>query len=152
MLIESEKRGVFEEMLIIVSALSAMDVRERPQGKEERADERQAQFLDERSDFGVFLNLWRGIGEFREGGKLKSNQLRKWCERNFISYRRVREWLGVYAELRRSFKKAEAGKLAAHVFFRTCSFVAAQQGLQKLPAAHFLFFAPARSRRRQTGS
>jgi len=112
MLIESEKRGVFEEMLIIVSALSAMDVRERPQGKEERADERQAQFLDERSDFGVFLNLWRGIGEFREGGKLKSNQLRKWCERNFISYRRVREWLGVYAELRRSFKKAEAGELA----------------------------------------
>ncbi len=124
MLIESEKRGVFEEMLIIVSALSAMDVRERPQGKEERADERQAQFLDERSDFGVFLNLWRGIGEFREGGKLKSNQLRKWCERNFISYRRVREWLGVYAELRRSFQKEEGesgrGLPRRVMFMRRC--------------------------------
>ncbi|MDB4274432.1 ATP-dependent RNA helicase HrpA [Akkermansiaceae bacterium] len=111
MLIESEKRGVFEETLIIVSALSAMDVRERPRGKEERADEAQLKFLDERSDFGVFLNLWRGIGEFREGKKIRSNQLRKWCEKNFISYRRVREWLGVNAEIRRSLRsKGQAEK------------------------------------------
>ena len=117
MLIESERRGVFEEALIIVSALSAMDVRERPRGKEERADEAQAKFLDERSDFGVFLNLWRGIGEFREGRKVRSNQLRKWCEKNFLSYRRVREWLGVNGEIRRSFerggKKVRGGETEA---------------------------------------
>lgn len=108
MLIESEKRGVFEEVLIIVSGLSAMDVRERPQGKEERADERQKEFLDLKSDFGVFLNLWRGVQEFRgENGKLKSNQLRRWCEKHFLSYRRVREWLGIYSELRRAFRKKD---------------------------------------------
>ena len=106
MLVESERRGVFEEVLIIVSGLSAMDVRERPQGKEERADERQKEFLDQKSDFGVFLNLWKGIQDFRgERGKLKSNQLRKWCEKHFLSYRRVREWLGINSELRRSFQK-----------------------------------------------
>jgi ATP-dependent helicase HrpA len=110
MLVESERRGVFEEVLIIVSGLSAMDVRERPQGKEERADERQKEFLDQRSDFGVFLNLWKGIQDFRgERGKLKSNQLRRWCEKHFLSYRRVREWLGINSELRRSFQK-EGGK------------------------------------------
>ncbi len=106
MLVESERRGVFEEVLIIVSGLSAMDVRERPQGKEERADERQKEFLDQKSDFGVFLNLWNGIQEFRgDNGKLKSNQLRRWCEKHFLSYRRVREWLGINSELRRSFRK-----------------------------------------------
>lgn len=106
MLVESERRGVFEEVLIIVSGLSAMDVRERPQGKEERADERQQVFVDQKSDFGVFLNLWNGIQEFRgETGKLRSNQMRRWCEKHFLSYRRVREWLGIYAELRRSFRK-----------------------------------------------
>jgi len=110
MLVESERRGVFEEVLIIVSGLSAMDVRERPQGKEERADERQKEFLDQKSDFGVFLNLWKGIQDFRgERGKLKSNQLRRWCEKHFLSYRRVREWLGINSELRRSFQK-EGGK------------------------------------------
>ena len=106
MLIESEKRGVFEEVLIIVSGLSAMDVRERPQGKEERADERQKEFLDQKSDFGVFLNLWKGIQSFRgENGKLKSNQVRRWCEKHFLSYRRVREWLEISRELRRAFRK-----------------------------------------------
>lgn len=106
MLVESERRGVFEEVLIIVSGLSAMDVRERPQGKEERADERQKEFLDQKSDFGVFLNLWKAIREFRsETGKLKSNQVRRWCEKHFLSYRRVREWLGIHSELRRSFRK-----------------------------------------------
>ena len=107
MLIESEKRGVFPETLIIVSGLSALDVRERPQGKEEKADEVQKKFLDQKSDFGVFLNLWNGVQEFRgESGKLRSNQLRRWCEKHFLSYRRVREWLGVWSELHRCFQKS----------------------------------------------
>ena len=107
MLVESDLRGVFEEVLIIVSGLSAMDVRERPQGKEEKADLMQRPFLDEKSDFGVFLNLWDGIQKFRgEGGKKwQSNQLRRWCEKHFLSDRRVREWMGIHSELRRSFKR-----------------------------------------------
>ncbi len=99
MLMESEVRGVFEEVLIIVSGLSAMDVRERPQGKEEKADQAQQQFLDQKSDFGVFLNLWKITQE------LKGNQLRRYCEKHFLSNRRMREWVGIHAELRRAFKK-----------------------------------------------
>ena len=107
MLIESERRGVFGEVLIIVSGLSAMDIRERPQGKEEKADQAQLCFIDQKSDFGVFLNLWKGIHDFKgENGKLKANQLRRWCEKHFLSHRRVREWLGIYVELKRSFKKS----------------------------------------------
>lgn len=121
MLIESEERGVFPELLIIVSGLSAMDIRERPQGKEEKADTAQKEFLDQKSDFGVFLNLWQGINAFRnDRGKLASNQVRRWCEKHFLSYRRVREWLGVFSELKRSFIKSGSDgkeiKTAADVY------------------------------------
>ena len=106
MLIESEKRDVFEEMLIIVSGLSIMDVRERPQEVAEAADQAHKKFLDEQSDFGVLLNLWKAAGEFRdEKGRWRSNQMRKWCVRNFINYRRVREWDQVMRELRMMFQR-----------------------------------------------
>ncbi|MEN8756815.1 MAG: ATP-dependent RNA helicase HrpA [Akkermansiaceae bacterium] len=106
MLIEAESRGVVHEMLIIVSGLSVMDPRERPQEKKDAADQAQQKFLDQQSDFGVFLNLWKAIGEFRkEKGGFASNQLRKFCEKNYLNFRRVREWDGVHRELRQSLKK-----------------------------------------------
>ncbi|MGC6426947.1 MAG: ATP-dependent RNA helicase HrpA [Akkermansiaceae bacterium] len=111
MLIEAESRGVFSEMLIIVSGLSVMDPRERPQEKAEAADQAQQKFLDQQSDFGVFLNLWKAVGDFRKGGKrFQSNQLRKFCVKNFLNFRRVREWDSVHAELKRAFKAKEKKK------------------------------------------
>ncbi|MGE9267224.1 MAG: ATP-dependent RNA helicase HrpA, partial [Verrucomicrobiales bacterium] len=129
MLIEAERREVFEEMLIIVSGLSVMDVRERPQEVADKADAAQAKFLDQQSDFGVYLNLWKGVQEFacpasprppEEGngtpvprkGKIRANQLRKWCVKHFLNYRRVREWLQVAEELRRLMRKKGKSKAA----------------------------------------
>lgn len=112
MLVEGEHRGVLQEMLIIVSGLSVMDPRERPQEKKESADQAQQKFLDDQSDFGVFLNLWKAVGEFRkEKGGFTSNQLRKFCERNYLNFRRVREWDGVHRELRNAMRqKNKKGK------------------------------------------
>ena len=100
MLIEGWRREVFEEVLIIVSGLAVMDVRERPQNKEQVADQKQRVFLDEKSDFGVFLNLWSALGEFRsEKGRMQGNKLRRFCKEFFLNYRRVMEWGSVYREL-----------------------------------------------------
>ena len=108
MLIEAEERGVFSEMLIIVSGLSVMDPRERPQEKKDAADQAQQKFLDQQSDFGVYLNLWKAVGEFRKDGKrFQSNQLRKFCGKSFLNFRRILEWASVHSELRRAFKPKE---------------------------------------------
>lgn len=108
MLIEAEARGVLREMLIVVSGLSVMDVRERPQEKADAADQAHQKFLDQQSDFGVLLNLWNAAGDFRnDKGRFHSNQLRKFCVKNYLNFRRVREWDGVHSELRRSLKGKE---------------------------------------------
>ena len=115
MLIEAEGRGVFGEMLIIVSGLSVMDPRERPQEKKDAADQAQAKFLDQQSDFGVYLNLWKAVGEFRkEGKRFQSNQLRKFCLKNYLNFRRVREWDSVYGELKRSFRGKNVQRSASN--------------------------------------
>jgi ATP-dependent helicase HrpA len=108
-LVEGEKRGVLAEMLVIVGGLSVMDVRERPEGKEDAANQAQAKFRDPRSDFISLLRIWNSASKVRgEKGRFRANQLRKWCQKNYCNYRRIMEWDQVVGEIARSFsKKAE---------------------------------------------
>ena len=46
------------EILIIASALSVQDPRERPLDRQEAADAAHKRFADERSDFLAFLKIW----------------------------------------------------------------------------------------------
>lgn len=85
------------EIMIIVSALSANDPRERPLDAQQKADAAHARFQDEHSDFLFFLNLWRFYQE--QAKKLSQNRLRKLCQQNFISYIRMREWAEVRKQL-----------------------------------------------------
>ena len=102
MLLEARDRKVLGEVLIIVAGLSVMDVRERPPEKESKADEMHAAFEDPDSDFVSLLNIWHALLEFRKDDRRwHRNQLRRFCERKFLSMRRIMEWDQVARELGR---------------------------------------------------
>ncbi|NQX88971.1 MAG: ATP-dependent RNA helicase HrpA [Halioglobus sp.] len=98
MILESESRGCLEEVLIVSSALAAQDPRERPADRRQQADAMHARFHHPRSDFLARLNLWRYFEELRQS--LSQNQLRKRCQREFLSFLRMREWRDIHTQLR----------------------------------------------------
>ncbi len=102
MLIAGGDEQALEETLTITAALSIQDPRERPHEQRAAADEKHAQWRDERSDFTALLNLWMHFLIQRD--KLSNRQLRQWCRDNFLSYMRLREWSDTRRQL------AELGK------------------------------------------
>lgn len=99
MLMEADKLGCLEEMVIIVSALTVTDPRERPQEKAKEADAAQAVFKDNFSDFVSLLNIWNKCQEALENTR-NSSKLRKFCSRHFISFKRMREWMDLSDQIR----------------------------------------------------
>jgi len=97
MLLAADAPGCVSEMLIIVSALSAQDPRERPLDAQEKADAAHERFRDERSDFMTILNIWQFYHEHVK--QLTRNQLHKLCQQNFLSYVRIREWKEVHKQM-----------------------------------------------------
>ena len=97
MLLEASKLGSLAEVLIVASALSVQDVRERPADRQQQADQAHAQWKDPDSDFAALINLWRGFEEQRQ--VLGSNALRTWCRKNFLNYLRLREWRDAHRQL-----------------------------------------------------
>jgi len=95
-LLEAGRLGCLAEALVLAAFLSIQDPRERPADKTGAADERHAQFADQRSDFIGVLNLWRAVREQGAGG---NRALRRWCKENFLSYVRVREWQDLHEQL-----------------------------------------------------
>ena len=85
------------ELLIVASALSVQDPRERPMDRQQAADQAHAQWKDVDSDFAALVNLWRGFEEKRQ--ELGSNPLRTWCKKNFLNYMRLREWRDAHRQL-----------------------------------------------------
>ena len=102
MLLAAKEYGVFDEVLVIVSALSIQDVRERPLDKQQASDQKHSRFKDESSDFISLLKLWDYYHD--KNGELSQGQLRKLCKREFLSYMRLREWNETYRQLRMSSK------------------------------------------------
>ncbi len=97
MIIEANRQGALKEVLIIASALSVQDPRERPIDKQQVADQTHREHQDEDSDFVSFVNLWNAFEEQRQ--TLSSNQLRKFCTKQFLSFMRMREWRDVHRQL-----------------------------------------------------
>ena len=87
MLLAGAENGSLSEMLVMASALSVQDPRERPVDKQQAADEKHRRFWDERSDFLAWLNLWNYYEEQRQ--ELSQSQLRKLCQREFEFIGRV---------------------------------------------------------------
>ncbi len=97
MLIAANEFSSLNEVLIIVSALSIADPRERPMDKQQQADQAHSQFKDEKSDFIAYLNLWNFYREQRQ--HLTQNKLRKLCKKCFLSYNRMLEWRDIHSQL-----------------------------------------------------
>jgi ATP-dependent helicase HrpA len=129
MILEARTRDALSEVLIIASALSGQDVRDRPMEQQQAADEKHKKFDDERSEFMGYLKLWKWLGESRGGvpvdphgpaaqplppegaararggpapareHKLSSRKHEQLLRENFVSPRRVREWRDIYSQL-----------------------------------------------------
>jgi ATP-dependent helicase HrpA len=97
MVLAAQEFSVLPEMLVIASALSIQDPRERPADRQAQADQSHARFADSRSDFMSLLNLWRYYEEQRQ--TLSENKLRKLCKREYLSWLRMREWRDVHRQI-----------------------------------------------------
>jgi ATP-dependent helicase HrpA len=102
MVLEAARNGSVREVMIIASALSIQDPRERPAEKQQAADEKHARFADKTSDFQAYLNLWEYLAEQQKA--LSSNQFRRLCRNEYLNYLRVREWQDIYSQLRQLAK------------------------------------------------
>jgi len=102
MVLAAEDKNCLNEVLLIVSALSVQDPRERPVEKQQKADEQHKQFRDENSDFIAMLNLWETYSERKK--HLTQNKLRQYCKQHFLSFMRLREWSETYQQLRSMVK------------------------------------------------
>ena len=106
MMLTAINLGCSEAVMIIVSALSIQDPRERPHEKQQAADEKHNRFKNKQSDFVSYLNLWRYIQEQQKA--LTNNQFRKLCQKDFLSYIRIREWQDIVTQLKQSLKELDA--------------------------------------------
>ena len=86
------------EILIIASALSLQDPRDRPQERREAADAAHQRFNDERSDFLAYLKIWTWFQQAVQHKK-SNRQLADLCRENFLSPLRLREWHELHGQL-----------------------------------------------------
>ncbi|MGA1288294.1 MAG: ATP-dependent RNA helicase HrpA, partial [Rubrivivax sp.] len=109
MILEARERQALAEVLVIASALSVQDVRDRPLEAAQAADEKHRRFDDERSEFLGYLKLWQWIEEGRgvhghagaqvDTHKLSHRQQEQRLREHFVSPRRVREWRDIHSQL-----------------------------------------------------
>ncbi len=98
MVLEADKHGCVNEVMVIAAALSIQDPRERPSDHQQAADAQHARFADKGSDFMSFVNLWRYVSERQE--ELSSSAFRRLCRSEFLNYLRIREWQDIVSQLR----------------------------------------------------
>ena len=98
MVLAARERGCVTEMLVIASALSVPDPRDRPLAKQQAADQAHLIFRDDRSDFLSLLALWQFF-EQKLGERLAHRRLVDACRAHFVSYLRLREWRDVHTQL-----------------------------------------------------
>lgn len=97
MILEAERNGCINEILIVTAALSIQDPRERPVDKQESADASHSRFIDRDSDFMTYLNLWTYIDE--QQTTRSASGFRKMCKTEFLHYLRIREWQDLHGQL-----------------------------------------------------
>ena len=102
-LLEARERGALDEVLVIASALSLQDVRDRPLDKQTQADQAHKKFDDEKSEFSGTLKLWKWLEDSKGGHgkdhKLSHRQYENLLRENYLNVRRVREWRDIHSQL-----------------------------------------------------
>ncbi|MFL9946508.1 ATP-dependent RNA helicase HrpA [Paraburkholderia agricolaris] len=98
MILAARDQQALKEVLIIASALSVQDPRDRPIEAQEQADQAHRRFADERSEFLQWLKIWNWFEE-AIAHKKSNKQLHDECRKNFLSQLRLREWRDVHSQL-----------------------------------------------------
>lgn len=118
MIIQARDNQALSEVLVVASALSVQDVRDRPLAAQQQADQAHAKFDDEKSEFAGYVRLWNWIANLRGGPapnatptasptmapaaaqhKLSNRQYEQQLRANFINVRRLREWRDIHSQL-----------------------------------------------------
>ncbi len=97
MLIEGSRKSCLRELIVLTTAQSIQDPRERPLDAVAAADEAHSRFEDDSSDFMAFLNLWDYLKKQRK--EKSSSQFRKLCRNEFLNWTRVNEWFDLNRQL-----------------------------------------------------
>lgn len=97
-LLAAQRHGCLREALIIASALSVQDARERPAAQAGAADDRHRAFADERSDFVGLIRLWDFYDDAVKHQKSR-RQLSLLAHEHFLNPARLREWRDVHGQL-----------------------------------------------------
>ena len=97
-LLAAKKHDCMAEILVIASALSIQDPRERPLEARDAAAKAHERFTDKQSDFLAYLNIWDSFQRERDKG-LSNKQLVQWCCQYFLSHLRMREWRELHHQL-----------------------------------------------------
>jgi len=120
MILAADRNGCAREVLIIASALSIQDPRERPADAQQSADDKHRRFFDPDSDFIAYLNLWDYLGQRQR--ELSSSAFRRMCRAEYLNYLRVREWQDLQGQLQRlsgdvgvAVNSSSAERTAVHV-------------------------------------
>lgn len=74
MILEARDRQALDEVLVIASALSVQDVRDRPLEAQQQADQAHAKFDDDKSEFSGYLKLWKWINDARGGAPVAQSR------------------------------------------------------------------------------
>ena len=98
MLVAARDLGCLKEVLIIAAGLSTQDPRERPQERQQAADEKHKQFADEKSEFLGWVKLWAWFKNAVDHKKSNKSLIDN-CHAHFLSYLRLREWREVHGQL-----------------------------------------------------
>ncbi|HWT71502.1 MAG TPA: ATP-dependent RNA helicase HrpA [Oxalicibacterium sp.] len=98
MILAAKQNACLTEVLIIASALSVQDPRDRPMEAQNAADTAHKKFADDKSEFLSYLKIWKWFQEAIEHKKT-NRQLQEECRANFLSQLRLREWRDVHSQL-----------------------------------------------------
>jgi ATP-dependent helicase HrpA len=115
MMLTGIELGCVDDIMPIVSAISIQDPRERPHEKQQAADEKHNRFKDKQSDFVSYLKLWHYIKAQQKA--LTSNQFRRLCQKEFLSYMRIREWQDIVSQLKQTLKEMNVSYSASKLTF-----------------------------------
>ena len=99
MILAAKRENCVSEILIIASALSMQDPRERPLDKREAADNAHQKFNGESSDFMSYLKIWEFYLNALQNKK-SNKDLLNICHANFLSFLRLKEWRELHLQIK----------------------------------------------------
>ncbi|MCQ9615617.1 ATP-dependent RNA helicase HrpA [Paenalcaligenes niemegkensis] len=98
MILAARDQQCLHEMLIIASALSVQDPRERPMHDRDAAERAHQRFVEPQSEFLSFVKMWDWYGE-QVKSRLSHRKLSALLRQSFLSPMRFREWREVHKQL-----------------------------------------------------